>query len=377
MNFELTDERRMLADALGRFLKDKATPDVRQKAEAEGLGFSPDVWTGLTEIGVLHALFNEDRGGFGGKGFDLAVVFEALGRAGAVEPVLDTGLLAGGLLDLLGGEASQALIDQVMNGETQLALAHGEPTSRYHLARVETRAMLNGDDYVLNGRKAVVVNGSAANTMLVSARTSGESSANDGLSVFLVDPQAVGVEIRDYPLAGGGRAAELVLANVKLPTTALLGSEGQAYEAIATVHARAVLAQCSEAVGLMDAICALTTDYLKTRQQFGKPIGKFQALQHRMADMLIEIEQARSAVINLAGHLEADTQTRDIHVAATKNLISRTAKLIAEESIQLHGGIGMTMEYELGHLAKRLTMVDHRFGDGIHHLQRFIDLAVI
>ncbi|MCR4267560.1 acyl-CoA dehydrogenase family protein [Nitratireductor sp. ZSWI3] len=376
MNFEPTEERRMMQDALRRFLSNSVTPARREAAESSTAGFDRETWAGLAELGVIGALFPEARGGYGGSGFDIAAVFEEMGRAGAIEPLLDTGVLAGGLLMELGGDARQGLVEQVIGGELQLALAHAEPASRYDLSRVTTRAERSGDTYVLNGRKSVVVNAPAADLLLVSARMAGGANDADGICLFLVDPAASGLALRDYPLSGGGRGAELDLRNVAVAADALIGAEGAAYPALVHAHARATTAICAEAVGLMDRIRVLTTDYLKTRKQFGQPIGKFQALQHRMADMLTEIEQARSALINLAGHLDGPETERDVHVAATKNLISRVCALVVEESIQMHGGIGMTMEYELGHLAKRLTMTDHRFGDGLYHLERFISLAV-
>jgi len=376
MNFELTEERQMLQDGLRRFLRDTYTPALRAElAEAES-GFSADVWNGLAEMGVVGALFSEDDGGFAGAGFDIALVFEELGRVGAVDPLIDTAILGGGLIAALGDDDQKQMIEGIIGGTTQLALAHSEPSSRYDMSRVETDATRDGDSHVLNGRKSVVVNAPAADHILVSARSSGDAAAKSGISLFLVPADASAMSLRSYPLVSGGRAAEIGLEDVKLGADALIGPEGGAYDAIAEVHARATLAISAEALGLMEAIRELTTDYLKTRKQFGKPIGKFQALQHRMADVLIEIEQARSAVINLAGHIDSAENTREKHVSATKNLVGNAAKLVAEESIQMHGGIGMTEEYELGHLAKRLTMVDHRFGDALYHLERFITLAV-
>ena len=224
--------------------------------------------------------------------------------------------------------------------------------------------------------KAVVVNAPSSSHLIISARTSGDTTDTSGISLFLVKSDADGVTLRSYPLVGGGHAAEVTLSDVAVQKDALLGVEGEAFDAISAVNAKATLAICAEALGLMESIKTLTNEYLKTRKQFGVPIGKFQALQHRLADVLIEIEQARSAVINLAGHLDAEASVRDVHVSATKNLIGLTARLVAEEGIQMHGGIGMTMEYDLGHLAKRLTMIDHRFGDTDYHMERFIELAV-
>ena len=368
MNFDLTDERQMLQDGLRRFLGDAVTPAVLKQAAATETGATPAVWAGLAEMGVIGALFTEDDGGFGGAGFDLALVGEEMGRAGAVDPWIDTGVLGGGLVAALGDRDQRATIAGVIAGTRHLALAHGEPGSRHDLTRVATTAT---PDHRLTGRKSVVVNGGLAEALIVSARVRGDVADPDGIGLYLVD--AAAVDRRVYPLLGGGHAAEVTLDDTPgVP----LGQPGQAHDALVTAHARAVCAISAEALGLMEAMKGLTTGYLKTRRQFGQPIGKFQALQHRMADMLIEIEQARSAVINLAGHLEADSAVRDVHVAATKVMIGQVARLVVEETIQMHGGIGLTQEYGLAHLARRLAIVDQRFGDTLHHMGRFIALAV-
>ncbi|MGR3463553.1 acyl-CoA dehydrogenase family protein [Limimaricola sp.] len=371
MNFQLTEERQMLQDGLRRYLADAVTPDALKADEAEGA--SPELWSGLSEMGVAGALFTEEQGGFGGRGFDLMTVFEELGRAAAPAPMIEL-LLAGGLIAEAGSEPQQALVEQAVEGAVQLAFAHGEPASRYDIERIETRAERSGEGWTLSGRKSVVVNGAQADHIVVSARTSGAPGEREGISLFVLPKGTDGVEIRDYPLSQGGHAAEIVFDGATLPEDALLGAEGQAYGAIETAQARATAALCADALGAMETARALTGDYLKTRKQFGQPIGKFQALQHRAADMLIEIEQARSAVINLCGHLEADRDTREIHVSATKHLVGKAARLVAEEAIQMHGGIGMTEEYDLGRFARRLSMLDQRFGDATYHLGRFVRL---
>ncbi len=376
MNFDLTDERQMLQDGLRRYLAGAYTADARKAMEDAEVGFSEEIWNGLAEMGVIGALFSEDDGGFAGEGFDIALVFEELGRVGAQDPLIDTAILGGGLIAALGTDAQKEAIETVIAGGQHLALAHGEPSSRFDLTRVDTTAVKSGDNYLVNGRKAVVVNAPSASHLIVSARTSGDAADTDGISLFFVPRDTEGVSLRSYPLVGGGHAAEVTLTDVAVPKSAMLGAEGCAFDAISAVTAKATLAISAEALGLMESIKTLTNEYLKTRKQFGVPIGKFQALQHRLADVLIEIEQARSAVINLAGHVDADPKVRDVHVSATKNLIGLAARLVAEEGIQMHGGIGMTMEYDLGHLAKRLTMIDHRFGDTDYHMERFIELAV-
>jgi alkylation response protein AidB-like acyl-CoA dehydrogenase len=366
MDFTMSEERRMLADSLRRTLARDYTPAAR--AAADEAGSHGATWAALAELGVLGMLFSEEAGGFGGAGPDIAVVFEELGRAGVAEPVIEA-LLAGGILAECGEVEA---VGQVLGGKMQLCLAHGEPDSRYDLTTVSTKGVRSGDGWRLDGKKAVAVNAPVADLVLVSARISGAATDRDGIALFAVEPGAAGLTMRPYPLLGGGRAAEIALAGTP---GRLIGPEGGATALIERATARAILAQCAEAVGMMDAVRDLTLDYLRTRKQFGRPIGSFQALQHRMADVSIEIEQARSAMLNLAGHVEAEPPLRDRHVSAAKQRIGRVARLVVEESLQLHGGIGLTAEYGLGHYARRLTMVDHRFGDTDHHLERFVALG--
>ncbi|WP_375261216.1 acyl-CoA dehydrogenase family protein [Palleronia sp.] len=368
MRFELTEERQMLQDGLRRMLAD--TVDLKEIIHDE-TPWSERTWNALAEMGVIGALFTEDQGGFGGAGYDIMVAFEETGRAGAPEPLMES-LIAGRLIAELGNVGQKAHIEEVIAGGTQLAFAHSEPGARFDLARVATTARQDGDDWVLTGRKTVVVNGGAADFLVVSARTAGYTGDEDGLSLFLVPRDAV--KLRDYPLTGGGSAAEIVMEDLRLPGESLLGEAGHAFPDIELAIARGIAAQCAEALGLMERIRDLTADYLQSRTQFGQPLIKFQALAFRMADLLIEIEQVRSAVINLAGHLDADRTTREIHVSAAKELTSRVAKQVVEESIQMHGGIGITQEYDLGHFVQRLTMVHHRFGDALFHRARFAGL---
>ena len=363
MNFNLTEERQMLQDTLRRFMS--GAQDMKVDA----------LWAQLAELGVIGALFSEEQGGYGGAGFDLSVVFEELGRAGLNAPLCQTGVLAGGLLAQLGNEAQRAMVEQIIAGELQCAFAHGEPQSRYHLNYVSTTAVAAADNYVLNGHKAVVLNGGQAQQILVSARTAGGVTDASGISLFVLPADHPGLQRRSYTTIDGVDAAEIHLVNCQVSASALLGEEGAAFEAIEYQSARACAALCAEALGNMESAKDLTVEYLKTRKQFGVAIGKFQALQHRMADVLIEIEQARSAVINICGHLEQPRDERERQVSAAKNLIGRVGRIVAEESIQLHGGIGMTQEYVLGRMAKRLVMIDHELGDSDHHLERFIALS--
>lgn len=373
MDFNLTEERQMLQDTLRRYLSERYTTTVRNAIIDSDTGLSTRIWGELAELGVIGALFTEDQGGFGGAGFDISTVFEELGRAGVVEPFLDTAILGGGLIAELGEDAHQSLVDEVIGGGLHLALAHGEPASRYDLSRVETTAKVEGDEIVIEGRKAVVINAEAAGYLIVSAREGGGLFSLDGISLFLVPADAAGLTMQGYPMMSGGRAAEVTLDNVRVTASARLGAAGAGFRALTDVVARANVALAAEAMGAMESATELTREYLMTRKQFGRPIGTFQALAHRFSDLLIELEQARSAVTNAAGHLDSDD--RDRQVAAARNLIARVGRQVAEEAIQMHGGIAMTQEYELAHIAKRIVMTDHRFGDADYHLERFIGLG--
>jgi len=375
MNFEHTEDRRMLADSLGRFVKEQYGFETRDRIACSAQGYSPEMWRQFADLGVIGALFTEAHGGFGGAGFDIAVVFEALGRGLVVEPFLGSAVLAGGAIALAGNEAQQGLLAEIIGGTCIAAFAHAEPDARYELAHVQTRAERAGDGWVLNGAKAVVQHGERADVFVVSARSAGAVADEAGLSLFVVPAKAAGLSLRGHPNIDGGRAAEVTLHNVRLAADALLGAEGAAFATIEKVVGTGILALCAEAIGAMDAAKEATLEYLRTRKQFGVVIGSFQALQHRMADMLLEIEQARSAVINAAAALDADRVTRERALSAAKFTIGRVGTLVAEESIQMHGGIGMTWELPLAHYAKRLVMIDHQLGDEDHHLERYIALG--
>ena len=375
MNFEYTEERRMLADSLNRFIAEQYSFEKRDHIAKSAHGFSLDIWRQFAELGVIGALFRETDGGFGGAGFDIAVVFEALGRGLVVEPILGSAVLAGEAIAAAGSEAQKAVLADIIAGTTIAALAHDEPDSHYELARVLTRAERSPNGWVLNGAKAVVLQGEQADLFVVSARTAGAADDEAGISLFLLSAKTPGVVVRGCPSIDGGRVAELVLSGVVLGTDALLGVEGHGHTTLERAIGRGVLALCAESLGAMEAAKSATLDYLRTRKQFGVLIGSFQALQHRMADLLLEIEQARSAVINAAAALDSDRLTRERALSAAKVSIGRIGALVAEESIQMHGGIGMTWELPLAHYAKRLVMIDHQLGDEDHHLQRFIALG--
>jgi hypothetical protein len=376
MNFTHTEDRRMLAEALGRFVREQYGFDTRDQIARSERGWSPKLWGHFAELGAIGALLREEDGGLGGSGFDVAVVFEQLGHGLVVEPFLGSAVLAAGAI--AAGTASQrALLADIAAGTRIAAFAHEEPDSFYELARVSTRAMSRDDGgWVLDGAKGVVLHGEAADVFVVSARSAGAVDDEEGISLFLVPAGTRGLTLRGYTLVDGGRAVELRLDGVSVGAEALLGQQGAGYPVLERCTGTGIVALCAEAVGAMDAAKEATLEYLRTRKQFGVPIGSFQALQHRMADLLLEVEQARSALINAAAALEStDRVARERALSAAKFTIGRVGTLVAEECIQLHGGIGMTWELPLAHYAKRLVMIDHQLGDEDHHLQRYIALG--
>ena len=344
MNFEHTEDRRMLADTLNRFVAEQYGIETRNHIAYGDNGMDAALWSRFAELGAVGALFPEADGGFGGAGFDVAVVFEALGGGLVVEPFVGA-LVVGRALGLAGSAAQKEHIASIIDGSTVVTLAHEEAGAHYALNRVTTRAVRSGDGWLLTGHKAVVLHGDQAQLLLVSARTSGAVDDEDGISLFLVPADAAGLSHRGMGRIDGGRVAEVTLQNVQVGADALLGTEGQGLATLEHAVGWGILAVCAEALGAMDVAKKHTLEYLQTRKQFGVPIGSFQALQHRMADLLLEVEQARSAVINAAAAMDSTDRTeRERALSAAKVTMGRIGALVAEESIQLHGGIGMTWE---------------------------------
>lgn len=374
MNFSHTEDRRMLAATLDRFVRERYGFETRQRAAGSPRGFDPAIRGQLVELGALGVLFPEQAGGYGGAGFDIQVVFEAIGRGLVVEPLLPV-VMAGHALLAATAQAPHRTLEGVVNGESLVVMAHAEPEGRYDMAHVATRANRTASGWTLTGTKGMVLAAEAADAFVVSARTSGGTGSPDGISLFLVPAGTQGLRVAGYPLIDGGRAAEVVLDNVQVKADAIVGEEGSAMPAIETGMAAGTLALTAEALGAMEVARDHTLDYLRTRKQFGVPIGSFQALQHRMVDVLIEIEQARSAVINAAAAFDGDRLARERAISAAKFTVGRVGTLVAEEAIQLHGGIGMTWELPLSHYAKRLVMIGHQCGDEDHHLARYLSLG--
>jgi hypothetical protein len=376
MNFNPSEDRRMLADSLDRYVSEQYSIETRHEISATAQGYSPKQWAKFAELGIIGALFTEEQGGFGGTGFDIAVVFESLGRGLVVEPFLASAVLAGSVIAYAGNDAQKALIEEIIAGDLIATLAHEEAASHYVLNRVTTRATRDGDHYVIDGAKAVVSFGDQASQIIVSARTSGDVADEAGISLFLVPADTVGVSTCGYGNVDGTHAAEVTFNQVRLPASALLGPEGHGLATLEYAVGRGLLALAAESLGAMEVCKKATVEYLQTRKQFGQVIGSFQALQHRMADILLEIEQSRSAVINAAAMLDdPDRIARERSLSAAKYTVGKTGTLVAEDCIQLHGGIGVTWELPMPHYAKRLVMIDHQLGDEDHHLARFMNLG--
>jgi alkylation response protein AidB-like acyl-CoA dehydrogenase len=370
MDFNFKEEQLQFADALKRWVAKDYSFEERKQIIASPSGTSDAAWSTLTELGMLALPVSEEQGGFDGSAVDMFVVMQELGRGLVVEPYLAT--VMGAQFLTLGGR-HDTLLEQVAGGELKLACALTEKQSRHDLNDILTTASATANGYVVNGSKSVVVHGAQADSLIVSARTSGAQRDPKGISLFVVPCDADGVTITDYRTLDGQRAASVSFSNVALPTTALIGLEGADWGILDQGADYGAALLCAEALGAMEAIFAATLEYLKTRTQFGAPIGKFQALQHRMADMYIHLEQARSMALLAAVRMDSeDPEQRRRAVSAAKFRVGQALKFVGQQAVQLHGGMGVTDELPAAHHFKRLTMIELTLGDADHHLQRFI-----
>ena len=375
MDFDLTEEQRLLKDSIDGLLTDSYDFESRKKYMKEKGGWSKAVWGKLAEQGLLGLPFSEADGGFGGGGVETMIVMEALGKALVLEPYLATVVIGGGFLRHAGTDAQKAAhVPGIVDGSKTLAFAQLEKNSRYDLFDVSTTAKKKGDGWIIDGEKFVVLNGENADTLIVTARTKGARRDTSGIGVFLVPANAKGVTKKSYPTQDGLHAADITFTGVEVGADAVLGNPDDSLALIERVVDEARVALCAEAVGLMDESLKTTVEYIKTRKQFGVPIGSFQTLQHRAADMFVAVEQARS--MSMFATMAADfdnAKERATAIAAAKVQIGKSAKFVGQQSIQLHGGIGMTQEAKIGHYFKRLTMIENTFGDTDYHLRRVTD----
>jgi pimeloyl-CoA dehydrogenase small subunit len=371
MDFDLTEEQSMLKDSVQRLLADNYGFEERRKHMASPEGWSTEMWGRYAEMGLMALPFAEADGGLGGTPVETGIVMEAMGRALVLEPYFASVVLGGGVLRFAGDEDQRAeWIPQVAEGSLKLALAHTERHSRHDLHHVETTARKDGDGWVLSGAKSVVLHGDSADHIFVTARTAGGSRDEAGIGIFMVDAGADGLSRRGYTMQDGQRGADLRLEEVRVGPGQVFGDPENGLPQLSRVVDAGIAALCAEAIGVMEVMRELTVDYLKTRQQFGLPIGAFQVLQHAAVDMIVATEQARSMAIYatmMAESEDADERARAMH--AVKAEIGRAGRLVGENAVQLHGGVGMTMEYAIGHYFKRMTMIDIALGDHEHHLR--------
>lgn len=378
MNFTLTDEQNLLRASLGQFLQHRYGFAERTAASRGEAGYREDIWSALAnELGVLGMTIPEAHGGLGGGALEQMILMEEAGRALLLEPVSETVFQAGFLLERAGGALAGQMLGQIADGTIKLAVALGEPSMRYDLAAISTRAVRDGAGWCLDGVKAMVMAAPWADRLIVAARTAGQVGDADGLSLFVVDPTASGVTLHPYPTIDGRRAADIEFASVALPAEALIGPEGEAFALLDAMRDRAIAGQAAEAAGLLDKLLADTVEYTKQRQQFGQPISSFPVLQHRMVDMYMQVEMVRSAAVLSALRLDGDPVERGKAASAAKVTVANACRFIGQNAVQLHGGMGMTDELPIGHYFKRATLMESEHGTADWHLARHAALSSI
>ena len=375
MDFELSVEQQLVGDNVARLMRDRYGFEARKAHQASPQGFSEALWREYADMGLLGAPFSEEDGGYGGGAVETMIVMQEFGKALALEPYLQTVVLCGALIKH-GADAEKRaeLIGKIASGDLRLSFAHAEKQSGFDLNDVATNACKDGAAYVLNGEKGLVGQGDSADKLIVSARVAGERRDRNGVGLFLVDANAPGVTRRGYPTQDGQRAAEISLADVRVEPQDVLDAPGAALPVIERAVDEAIAALSAEAVGAMSEALAMTVEYMKTRKQFGVTIGSFQALQHRASEMVVALEQARSMMyLATMSVSEENAGERAKAMSAAKVQIGRSAKFIGQQAVQLHGGIAMTYEYKVGHLFKRLTMIDAAYGDADLHVRKLAD----
>jgi alkylation response protein AidB-like acyl-CoA dehydrogenase len=379
MDFNLTKEQEQLSDTVQRFVAKEYTAERRKAILKSKEGFSREVWAKLGELGLLALQVPEEHGGMGASAVEVLLTMNAIGKGLLLEPFLPSAILGTALVRELGSaEQKGSILPRLAAGELIVVPAHGEAGARYDLERVATKAIASADGFVLEGKKTVVLHAPAADLLIVSARTSGKVDEEAGISLFVVPRDAPGVSLQAYPTMDGQRAADVTLHEVRVPRSSLLGPLSGAFATLSAVFDLGLAALCAEAVGALQASLDATVEYTKTRKQFGQPIGKFQALQHRMVDMFIHVEQARSMSFLAAMRCtDPDAAVRRGAVSAAKVLVGQACRYVGQQSIQLHGGMGMTDELLISHHFRRLAAIELSLGDTEHHLEQFVRGAAL
>ena len=376
MDFSFTEEQTLLRNSVQKFIQNAYDFETRRKVSKSDAGWRKEIYGQFAEMGLLGVAIPEDFGGLGGSAVDTMIIAEEFGRGLVIEPWLQNAVIAAGILKAAGSTAQkEELLASIAAGESIFAFAYAEPQGRYNLADLVTTAKKSGDGYVLNGHKAVVLGAPFADKLIVTARTSGGQRDSDGVTIFVVDKGAKGVSTRDYPTVDGSRASEVTFENVSVGADAVIGEVGKGLATVELVADQAIAALASESTGAMKVLNDTTIEYAKTRKQFGTPIGKFQVLQHRMVDMFMNYEQSVSIAYMVTLKLEEEEAERKKAASAAKVQIGKAGRFIGQSAVQIHGGMGMTDELNVGHYFKRLTMIDTLFGNVDHHLKRYASLG--
>ena len=372
MDFTLNEEQTLIQDQVDQFVQKEYDWETRQSLSNSDLGFGESNWQKFAELGWLGISVSEDSGGFGGTAIESMLIMEAFGKGLVVEPFLETMIMAGSLIDDHGSdEQKSSILEPAISGEMHLALAYAEPQSRFNLSDVVTEAKAEGENYILNGYKSVVMNGPSANKIIISARTSSSQLDENGITLFIVDSDSKGLSKTNYKTVDGRRASDLTIENVSVSKDNIIGNLDSGFEILDSAIDKAILAISAEAVGAMEVLYKTTVEYTKTREQFGTPIGKFQVLQHRMVDMFIESELAKSLLIKAMLEVNNNSEEMYKHVSALKSYIGKSGKLSAKEAVQLHGGMGVSEEMMIGHYLKKMISIDALFGNADYHLKKF------
>jgi pimeloyl-CoA dehydrogenase small subunit len=372
MDFSYTEEQGLLRDSVARFLADHYDFETFKRVSRREPGWRPEIWKQFAELGLLGASLPEDFGGLGGGPVETLIVMEEFGKALVAEPYVPTVVIGGGLLRQAGTEQQkQEWLPKIAAGDALIAFAFAEPQGRYNLADLTTTAKKQSDVYLLNGQKAVVLGGPWADTLIVTARTAGSRRETKGVSIFLVDKKSSGISTRDYPNVDGLHASEVTFENVEVAATNLIGAADAGLPLIERMVDEAIAAHCAESLGCMKILLDATVEYSKTRKQFGVPIGKFQVLQHRMADMFMQYEQSVSITLMATLKLNDGETERKKAASAAKVQTGKAGRFVGQQAVQIHGGMGMTDELNVGHYFKRLTMLDTLYGNVDYHLRRY------
>ena len=375
MDFTFNEEQTMIQDQVEQFIQKEYDWETRQELSNSDLGFGAHNWKTFSELGWLGIAVSEKNGGFGGSSIETMLIMEEFGKGLVVEPFLETVVMSAGILDRHGtDEQKNQVLNSVINGEMHLALAYAEPQSRFNLSDVVTEAKEDGDNFVINGFKSVVMNGPSANKIIISARTSGTQLEDKGISLFLVDSDIEGLTKSDYKTVDGRKASDINLENVIVSNSCLIGSLNAGFDILDEAIDRSILAISAEAVGAMEILYKTTVEYTKTREQFGTPIGKFQVLQHRMVDMFMEYEQCKSLLYMATMKNEESAPDAKKAISGLKYQVGKAGKFVGQQSVQLHGGMGVTDELNVGHYFKRLTTIGTIFGNADFHLKQYTSL---